>query len=67
MKRPCKGKCNVVWATVGRLAAGMMALIWLTKWFVRLMPRAVGGEGVYAWADLAERTYRTTERWQGRW
>lgn len=63
MERACKAKRNVVvWAMVRRLAAGFMVLCWLARWGLRLMPRAVGGEGLYAWAELAERTYRRLER-----
>lgn len=62
MKVACKARRNVVWATVARFVAGLMALLWLARWFVRLMPRVLGGEGVYAWADLAERAYRTVTR-----
>jgi hypothetical protein len=47
---------------VGRLVAGFVVLLWLARWFVRLMPRAVGGEGVYAWSELAERAYRVVGR-----
>jgi hypothetical protein len=62
MKVACKATRNVVWATVARFLAGLMALLWLARWFVRLMPRVLGGEGVYAWAELVERTYRAVER-----
>lgn len=62
MKAGCKAKRSVVWEIVGRLAAGVMVLLWLARWFVRLMPRAVGGEGVYAWSELAERAYRAVDR-----
>ena len=48
--------------TITRLVAGVMLLLWLARWLVRLMPRGVGGEGVYAWTELAERTYRAMDR-----
>jgi len=63
MKRACKaGRLVVVWRIIGRVAAGVVAILWLASWFVRLMPRAVGGEGVFAWSELAGRTYRMVER-----
>ncbi len=62
MKGPCKAKRPVVWAIMGRLAAGIMVLAWLARESVRLLPRAVGGEGVYAWAEWAERLYRAAAR-----
>jgi len=64
MKDGCNPKRNVLWVTVRRLAAGAMVLLWMARWFVRLMPRAIGGEGVYAWSELAVRTYRVVERWE---
>jgi len=57
MKVACKARRNVAWSTIARLVAGVMVLLWLARWFVRLMPRAVGGDGVFAWAELAEQTY----------
>lgn len=62
MKVPCKARRNVIWAMVAGLAAGVAVLLRLTCWAVRLMPRAVGGDGVFAWAELAERTCRVVRR-----
>jgi len=63
MKRACKaGRQVVVWSIISRLAAGVVVILWLWRWFARLMPRAVGGEGVFAWSELAGRTYRMVER-----
>ncbi len=62
MKGPCKAKRPMVWAIISRLATGIMVLTWLAREGVRLLPRAVGGEGVYAWAEWAERAYRATNR-----
>lgn len=62
MKVPCKARRNVASSMAVKLIAGVMVLLWLARWFVRLMPRAVGGDGVFAWADLAERTYRAVSR-----
>jgi hypothetical protein len=62
MKRRCKAKDKVVWVIFGRFVAGIAAVLWLARWFVRLLPRAVGGEGVFAWSELAAHTYRIVER-----
>jgi len=62
MKVACKARQNVVWPTVARLVAGVMVLLWLARWFVRLMPRAIGGDRVFAWSELAERAYRAVNR-----
>jgi len=62
MKVSCTGSRNLVMETIKRLIAGVVLLLWLARWFTRLMPRAVGGEGVYAWSDLAERAYRVVDR-----
>lgn len=63
MKAGCKTRRIVGWRMLGRMVAGVLALLWFARWFVRLMPRAVGGEGVYAWSELADRTYRVVDRW----
>lgn len=63
MKRCCRaGRHVVVWSIIGRLAAGVVAILWLASWFVRLMPRAVGGDGIFAWSELAARTSRMVDR-----
>lgn len=58
MKGIRKSRQGLVLPMLTNMIAGIMVVLWLAQWFVRLMPRAVGGEGIFAWADLAERTYR---------
>lgn len=62
MKGIRKSRQGLVLTMLTNMIAGIMVVLWLAQWFVRLMPRAVGGEGIFAWADLAERTHQLVNR-----